>query len=80
MGYLIKTEPSPQQYTKIRKICLFIGPLKLSLSSQDGCIVPLWALAIGFVLVDPCRQGAFDDFIDKSGDNKDANKKILGIN
>ena len=25
-------------------------------------------------------QGAFDDFIDKSGDNKEANKKILGIN
>ena len=24
-------------------------------------------------------EGAFDDFIDKSGDNKDANKKILGI-
>ena len=24
-------------------------------------------------------QGAFDDFIDKSGDNKEANKKILGI-
>ena len=24
-------------------------------------------------------EGSFDDFIDKSGDNSDANKKILGI-